>query len=121
MNIFTSEFIKAQLALAEKATPRPWQGAGRPPVIVTNPPGPEHDIVFWGPDSNVEGQHDNWADIWYAVAAANNYPTALAEIDALRARVAQLEAAGDVLLRLWYVYNATDVVRAAEAWRKARG
>jgi hypothetical protein len=89
---FTPEFLAEQRKLAEKATPRPWAGAGRPPCLVTNPSGPDHEVVLWAPDSNVEGQHDNWNDIWYVQNAANHYPAALDEIERLQQVNAELLA-----------------------------
>ncbi len=70
--------------MCEAATPGPWADAGRPPCVVTNPPGPDHDVVVWGQDSNVAGQHDNWRDLTFIAAARNALPGLLDEIARLR-------------------------------------
>jgi hypothetical protein len=90
---FTDAFMAEQRELAKKATARPWAGAGRPVCIVTT----EHEVIVWGQDSNVEGQHDNWNDIWFIEAAANHYPDALDAIDRLRAENDSLRADLDKL------------------------
>lgn len=98
MTEFSPEFIAGQRKLLRNVNhPLPWSGAGRPPVIVTNPQGPDHEIVFWGHDANKDSEPDNWGDIWYTQAAANHYPDALAEIERQTARAEAAERERDAL------------------------
>lgn len=81
MDEFTPEFIAEQLAIAEKATPRPWkQSLDRVYYKV-------HDSVGFQEWTSMNAHYLDGSpvdDSAYIVAAANNYPAALEEIARLR-------------------------------------
>jgi hypothetical protein len=100
--MITREELDRLSRLAKDASPLPWSGAGQPPCILDA----ENNQIFLGTDSNKEGQHDNWNDIWYIEDAANSIP---ALIDAIQeaaklavkqqARIAELEEAANSIIK----------------------
>ena len=85
MDEFTLEFIAEQLALAAKATPRPW--AKLYEFNIAGASG-NRSVAACGGYSQYPHQelahNENTANTDYIIAAANNYPAALEEIARLR-------------------------------------
>jgi len=90
MDEFTPEFIAEQLALAAKATPRPWRtwdsergfiGIANNEAVDLGTASRADDVCIISEEVN---DHHNKEDAAYITAAANNYPAALEEIARLR-------------------------------------
>jgi hypothetical protein len=90
MDEFTPEFIAEQLALAAKATPRPWRtwdsergfiGIANNEAVDLGTASRADDVCIISEEVN---DHRCAEDATYIVTAANNYPAALDEIERLR-------------------------------------
>jgi hypothetical protein len=74
-----------------KAKKGPYSIAGRPPSIVTNPSGPDHEIICVGQDGNIEGQTDNWDTLDFLAHTWSDIPFLLGYIQGQRMEISRLK------------------------------
>lgn len=114
MDEFTPEFIAEQLALAAKATPRPWRtwdsergfiGIANNEAVDLGTASRADDVCIISEEVN---DHHNKEDAAYITAAANNYPAALEEIARLRVTVDAMKT--DLIIAFGLIRRAVELL-----------
>ena len=125
MSKFTKEFIASELVLAEKATPGPWKVEHEFNVyadLYDRRRGVASCGGYYNSAKTDETRSENIANSELIVSARENYPAALAEIEALREKLKAAEKVCKVIkeFRDNGEFFDPDTCRALDAWEKIK-